>query len=190
MNRYLVLLPVLVAFLVGAAPATAWTWPVGGPVLQQFQLGDDPYEADQHRGIDIRGASGMPVHAPAAGTVTFAGAVPGGGRTVAIETPDGFAVTLLHLGSTTVARGGSVLEGQAVATVGQSGDIEHAEPYVHLGVRLAADPHGYLDPLAFLPPKVESPATEPGIEEPDIRSPPGRPQVKPRTRDAGRPGRC
>ena len=168
MNRYLVLLPVLVAFLVGAAPATAWTWPVGGPVLQQFQLGDDPYAADQHRGIDIRGASGMPVHAPAAGTVTFAGTVPGGGRTVTIETPDGFAVTLLHLGSTTVARGGSVLEGQAVATVGQSGDIEHAEPYVHLGVRLAADPHGYLDPLAFLPPKVESPATEPGIEEPEM----------------------
>ena len=60
MNRYLVLLPVLVAFLVGAAPATAWTWPVGGPVLQQFQLGDDPYAADQHRGIDVGGASGVP----------------------------------------------------------------------------------------------------------------------------------
>ncbi len=167
MNRHLVLLPVLVAFLVGAAPATAWTWPVGGPVLQQFQLGDDPYAADQHRGIDVGGASGVPVRAPAAGTVTFAGTVPGGGRTVTIETPDGFAVTVLHLGSTAVARGASVLEGEAVGTLGQSGDIEHAEPYVHLGVRLAADPHGYLDPLALLPPRAESPAAEPASEEPD-----------------------
>ena len=183
MNRYLVLLPVLVAFLVGAAPATAWTWPVGGPVLQQFQLGDDPYAADQHRGIDVGGASGVPVRAPAAGTVTFAGTVPGGGRTVTIETPDGFAVTVLHLGSTAVARGASVLEGEAVGTLGQSGDVEHAEPYVHLGVRLAADPHGYLDPLALLPPRAESPTAEPGSEEPDPE-----PTGSPASDVAGAPG--
>jgi hypothetical protein len=170
MNRCLVLLPVLVAFLVGAAPATAWTWPVGGPVLQQFQLGDDPYAGGQHRGIDVGGISGMPVLAPAAGTVTFAGTVPGGGRTVTIETPDGYAVTLLHLGSAAVARGTSLLEGEAVGTLGQSGDMEHAEPYVHLGVRLAADPHGYLDPLAFLPPQVESPTSDPGSAEPGAGS--------------------
>ena len=48
MKRYVVLLPVLVVFLVGAAPASAWTWPVDGPVLQPFLLGDDPYAADQH----------------------------------------------------------------------------------------------------------------------------------------------
>jgi hypothetical protein len=177
MNRHVVLLPVLVTFLVGAAPATAWTWPVDGPVLKQFQLGGDPYAAGQHRGVDIAATAGSTVRAPAAGTVTFAGTVPHGGRTVTIETPDGYAVTLLHLGSLGIARGASVGEGDAVGSVGSSGDAEHAEPYVHLGVRLVTDPNGYLDPLAFLPPPEQAPAA-PAIEGADAQadgSQPGAP---------------
>ena len=86
--RRLVLLPALLAFLVGAVPALAWTWPVDGPVLQSFALGGDPYASGQHRGIDVGGAEGAPVLAPATGTVTFAGAVPAGGRSITIQTPD------------------------------------------------------------------------------------------------------
>ena len=89
MPRLAVLLPVVIAFLVGAPPALAWTWPVGGPVLQHFQIGDDPYAGGQHRGIDIGAAAGTPVLAPATGLVSFAGTVPGGGRTITIRTPDG-----------------------------------------------------------------------------------------------------
>jgi Peptidase family M23 len=161
MKRYVVLLPVLVVILVGAAPASAWTWPVDGPVLQPFLLGDDPYAADQHRGVDIAAPTGAPVRAPAAGTVTFAGAVPRAGRTVTIETADGLAVTLVHLGSLGVARGAAVLEGDVVAAVGQSGETEHARPYVHLGIRQAVDPNGYLDPLSFLPRGGDAPASPP-----------------------------
>ena len=36
-------------------------------------------------------------------------------------------------------------------TVGPSGTPERRRPYVHLGVRTAGDPNGYLDPPAFLP---------------------------------------
>ena len=42
--------------------------------------------------------SASQVLAPAAGTVSFAGSVPGGGRAITIQTPDGYAVTLLQLG--------------------------------------------------------------------------------------------
>jgi hypothetical protein len=153
MKRLVMLLPVLLACQVGVQPALAWTWPVDGPVLRQFDLGDDPYAGGQHRGIDIRAADAGPVLAPAAGAVSFAGTVPGGGRTLTIETSDGYAVTLLHLGTLDVERGAKVAEGAAVATAGPSGDLEHAEPYVHLGIRLAADSNGYLDPLLFLPPR-------------------------------------
>jgi hypothetical protein len=158
MDRRLVLLPALVAFLVGAAPATAWTWPVDGPVVRHFELGGDPYAAGQHRGVDIGAASGTPVSAPAAGRVAFVGTVPRAGKTVTIETPDGYSVTLVHLGSILVARNAWLVEGETVGTVGATGDVEHPEPSVHLGVRLATDPNGYLDPLGFLPPRTEGTA--------------------------------
>lgn len=157
MKSLVALLPVLIAFQAGAPPALAWTWPVDGPVLRPFALGDDPYAAGQHRGIDVGAAPGSPVLAPAAGTVTFAGTVPGGGRTVTVLTGDGHAVTLVHLGGIAVARSASVEEGAALGTIGPSGDAEHPQGYVHLGVRVADDPNGYLDPLAFLPRREAAP---------------------------------
>ena len=164
MKRLVILLPVLFALQVGVQPALAWTWPVDGPVLRHFDLGDDPYAGGQHRGIHIGAAAGGHVRSPAAGTVTFAGTVPGGGRTVTIETPDGFAITLLHLGTIAVEKGVRVAEGAAVATVGPSGEAEHAEPYVHLGIRLVADENGYRDPLLFLPPRPEGSGADPTPE--------------------------
>jgi hypothetical protein len=165
MKRLVILLPALLAFQVGVQPALAWTWPVDGPVLRQFDLGDDPYAGGQHRGIDVAAAPGGTVLSPAMGTVTFAGTVPGGGRTLTIQTPDGLAMTLLHLGTIAVEKGVEVPEGSAVAAVGPSGELEHAEPYVHLGIRVAADENGYRDPLLFLPPRAAGgadPVREPG----------------------------
>ena len=152
MRRLLPLLPVLVTFLVGAVPAHAWTWPVDGPVLRPFVFGDDPYAAGQHRGIDIGADTGTPVRAPVSGTVSFSGTVPHGGRTVTIQSSDGYSVTLVHLGTADVRRGASVGEGSIVGTVGPTGDPDVDVPYVYLGVRVTADPQGYVDPLGLLPP--------------------------------------
>jgi hypothetical protein len=160
MKRLVFLLPVLLAFQVGVQPALAWTWPVDGPVLRPFVFGDDPYAAGQHRGVDIGAPSGASVRAPAGGTVSFAGTVPTGGRTITIRTPDGYSVTLLHLGGIGVTRGASVAEGAAVGTIGSSGQPGLAEPHVHLGIRLTTDANGYLDPLTLLPPR-SGPAPEP-----------------------------
>ena len=181
MRPRIILLPALIAFLVGASPAHAWTWPADGPVLQPFALGADPYAGGQHRGVDIAGASGSAVRAPAAGTVTFSGTVPGGGRTLTIQTSDGYAVTLLHLGALGVGRGASVAEGARVGVLGASGAVEHPAPYVHLGIRVASDPNGYVDPLSLLPahaPTAASPEPEPPPVEsaPAGQPPPAAPE--------------
>jgi hypothetical protein len=179
MKRLVILLPVLLAFQVGVQPALAWTWPVDGPVLRPFVLGDNPYAAGQHRGIDIGAPTGTTVRAPAAGTVSFAGTVPTGGRTLTIRTSDGYSVTLLHLGTIRAVRGAAVSEGDPVGTVGPSGVSELAEPYVYLGIRVTADANGYVDPLRFLPAaSAPAPAPTPApapVEQPSAAGAPTSP---------------
>jgi hypothetical protein len=178
MKRVLALLPVLFALQVGVSPALAWTWPVDGPVLRSFVFDPtNPYAGGQHRGIDVGAPSGAPVRAPAAGTVSFAGNVPGGGLTLAVRTADGYSVTLVHLGAIGVARGTTVQEGDVVGSVGPSGEPELAEAYVHLGIRVAADQQGYVDPVSLLPgrnvaPPADAPAApEAGVAQPTAEDP-------------------
>ena len=81
----------LCALALPVAAAQAWTWPADGPVLRPFSFDRaHPYAAGQHRGIDLGAPSGADVRAPAGGTVTFTGTVPTGGKTVSIETKDGY----------------------------------------------------------------------------------------------------
>ena len=149
MRRVLFVL-IVVAGVVPAS-AQAWSWPAEGPVLRPFVFGDDPYAPGQHRGIDIAGDLGADVPAPASGVVAFAGTVPKGGKTLSIRTPDGYAVSLQHLGSFRVRKGDEVAEGTPVATIGTSGEPDWPEPYVYLGIRHADDEQGYVDPLTLLP---------------------------------------
>jgi hypothetical protein len=149
-------------------------------------FGNDPYAAGLHRGVDIGAAPGTSVRAPRAGLVRFAGTVPGNGRTLTIETADGYSVTLLHLGSFSVARGATVAEGDAVAVVGPSGGIEHELPSVHLGVRVTADPQGYIDPLPLLP--VAAPIVPEASEpEPPADPEPSAPETPSEAPDASEP---
>src|SRR5262245_17638733 len=129
-----ILLLVLVGVCVLPGPAQAWTWPTRGAVLRPFSFDrSHPYAGGQHRGTDVAGASGSDVLAAAGGTVSFAGSVPTSGRVVTVETPDGYSVTFTHLGAIAVRKGASIREGDAVGSVGPSGDVELDEPYVHLG---------------------------------------------------------
>src|SRR5262249_48071739 len=143
----------------------AWTWPVDGPVLRPFVFDPaHPYAGGQHRGIDIGTAAGTRVRAPAAGTVSFAGSVPNGGETISIETPAGYTATLLHLGALAVKRGAKVAEGDVVAAAGP-------DAFVYLGLRVSAEPHGYVDPLAFLPPRAGPAADTDGAPAASAASP-------------------
>jgi hypothetical protein len=162
-SRRRIFLAAVAAALVLAPVAGAWSWPADGPVLQPFVFDPaHPYAAGQHRGIDLGAEAGTVVVAPAPGTVTFAGTVPASGKSLTITTADGYAVTLTHLGSFSVVAGASVAEGDPVGTIGPSGEPELPQPYVHLGIRLAAAPEGYVDPLTLLPPKhVAGPSASP-----------------------------
>jgi peptidase M23-like protein len=154
------LLLVLIAMLAIAPTAHAWTWPADGGVLAPFSFDPgNPYAAGQHRGIDVAGGSAAPVLAPAAGVVSFAGTVPGSGKSITIETADGWSVTLTHLGQLGVKKDAAVAEGDPVGVLadGSGGD----EPYVQLGIRRTADPQGYVDPLGFLPARQAPPAAAP-----------------------------
>src|SRR6478672_1625620 len=171
--------------------AAAWTWPVKGPVLQKFTMGDDPYAAGQHRGIDIGAPLGAAVSSAVSGKVSFAGTVPVSGKCVTVQTADGYSVTLTQLGSMSVQRGATVAEGDVLGTIGPSGVVEHDVPYVHLGVRHSEDPNGYVDPLLFLPlqsepvavsstpPTATPPATPPSasVPAPAAVAPTASPQV-------------
>ena len=167
---------VAVAALAVAPSAGAWSWPCDGPVLRPFSLVDDPYAAGQHRGIDLGCGEGTSVGAPASGTVTFAGSLPGMGRGVTVQTADGYAVTLVQLRATSVSRGDVVDEGATVGAVGESEDQVTRAPHVHLGVRVASDPHGYVDPLSLLP---RRPAPAPPAAAPPPPVPVAAPVVKP-----------
>src|SRR5438105_4112373 len=149
--RRLLLLASLLAALAAAPTASAWTWPADGPVLSTFSFDRaPPYAAGQRRGIDIGADPGAGVVAPAGGTISFAGSVPGSGRSVTIQTADGYSVTLTQLGSIGAMKGTSVAEGAQLGSVGSNASM-------HLGIRITADAQGYLDPLSFLPPRVAAP---------------------------------
>src|SRR3954452_727532 len=148
------LLLALVLALAIVAPAGAWTWPADGPAIQAYSFDPAlPKAPGYHRGLDVAGALGGVVRAPAAGVVSFAGVVPGNGKCVTVETADGWSVTLTHLGSIAVTKGASVVEGDGVGTIGPSDESGVSDPHVHLGVRLTVDEFGYVDPAGVLPPR-------------------------------------
>ncbi len=159
--RRLVAAGAVFATLAVVPAAGAWSWPVDGPILRPFSLADSPYAAGQHRGLDIGAEVGARVVAPAAGTVTWAGSIPHGGRALTIATSDGLAVTLLQLGSVSALAGTVVAEGDAVGVVGPSADPVTTSSHVHLGIRVAADPNGYLDPVGLLPARLPAPVPAP-----------------------------
>jgi hypothetical protein len=186
------LTPIVFGFLIFVPCASAWTWPVNGPVLQTFSFDPEhPYAAGQHRGIAIGADAGTPVLAAASGVVTFAGAVPTNGLTLTIQTGEGLAVSLTHLGSIGVARDARVVEGAVVGAVGPSGTPELATPYVHLGIRTASNDQGYLDPLDFLPvvtapapvkePPAPAPVKEAPVKEAPVKESPAPSSVAPAT---------
>jgi len=180
--RRTVLLAVALSLLV-VTGARAWTWPATGPVLRPFVFDPaSPISAGQHRGILVGGSSGESVLAPAAGTVSFAGSVPGNGLALTIRTADGYAVTLVHLGSIAVTRGATVSESQAVGTVGTRAACPQSTSAFALRRRPRATSIRWLpagrpvppvEPLLTPSPAAEAPAAEPPTEA----APDGSPQV-------------
>lgn len=116
-------------------------WPTQGGVTSPF----GPRWGRMHTGIDIGAAEGSPIVAAAAGTVIVAGWADGYGNVVAIDHGGGISTLYGHQSSILVAVGGTVVEGQQIGTVGNTG--RSTGPHLHFEVRVAGNP---VDPLGYL----------------------------------------
>lgn len=126
--------------------ASRWAWPLEPTpsVERRFDPPDQPW-LPGHRGVDLAAVSGQSVHAPAAGTVTFAGSL--AGRGVLVVAHDGGLRSTFEPVDGAVAVGARVARGQVVGVV--TSTPGHCAPDVclHWGVRRGET---YLDPLAFV----------------------------------------
>jgi murein DD-endopeptidase MepM/ murein hydrolase activator NlpD len=99
-----------------------------------------------HQGIDIAAPVGEPIHAPARGTVRFAGWKSGGlGNTVEIDHGYGYLTRFAHASRVLVRAGQSVERGQIIAEVGATGLV--SGPHLHYEVEVDGKP---VDPLNFI----------------------------------------
>ena len=120
-------------------------WPVSGKVLKGFGPGGDGQRND---GVNISGAKGASILAAAGGEVVYAGSeLAGFGNLVLIRHPGGWVTAYAHADTMLVQEGDLVKQGQAIATVGSTGNA--GAPQVHFELRKGKEP---VDPSVHLPP--------------------------------------
>jgi murein DD-endopeptidase MepM/ murein hydrolase activator NlpD len=98
-----------------------------------------------HGGIDIRAATGAPVHASAAGRVVLAEDLYYSGRAVIIDHGLDVFSLYLHLDEFVVSVGDEVGRGQLIGRVGSTGRV--TGPHLHWGIKIAGV---FVDPLRFV----------------------------------------
>lgn len=132
--------------LVSIVAAAAGVWPLQPEpaVVHPFDPPTQRWETG-HRGVDLAGRVGMPVHAALAGTVAFVGAV-GGVRVVTVDHGD--THTTYEPVSASVRRGAQVGAGQVIGTLGYLGS--HCLPHACLHWGLISGSHDYRDPLTLV----------------------------------------
>ena len=122
-------------------------WPVRGAVNSDFGSRLSPWtrEAEFHSGLDISADRGTPVHAPAPGTVLFAGAQNEFGLTVILEHGHDIRSLYGHLSKLQVTQGQKVERGQVVGMTGNTG--KSSGPHLHYEIMVkgqSVNPRAYL----------------------------------------------
>ncbi|MEK9962509.1 MAG: peptidoglycan DD-metalloendopeptidase family protein [Rhodobiaceae bacterium] len=87
-----------------------------------------------HHGIDLAGTWQETVHAPAPGTVIYAGTKGSFGKVVQVRHAYGFVTTYAHLAKITVRKGADVVPGTVVGKMGRTGRVDGA--HLHYEIRL------------------------------------------------------
>jgi murein DD-endopeptidase MepM/ murein hydrolase activator NlpD len=110
------------------AAATPSIWPVVGWLSSPFGSRRDPFTggADFHPGLDISADYGVPVHAPADGVVTSAGASGNYGNLVVVDHGYGITTRYGHLSRFGVSPGVHVHRGDVIGYVGSTGRSTNA----------------------------------------------------------------
>jgi murein DD-endopeptidase MepM/ murein hydrolase activator NlpD len=122
-------------------------WPVRGAVNSEFGNRLSPWSqvGEFHGGLDIKASHGTPVRAPAAGTVTFAGAQPEYGILVILEHDNDVKSMYGHLSKTSVKQGDWVQRGGVIGFSGNTG--RSSGPHLHYEVLVKGQP---VNPRAYL----------------------------------------
>ncbi len=122
-------------------------WPVRGAVNSEFGNRLSPWTLTRefHSGIDIGAKGGTPVHAPAAGTVVFAGNHGEYGIGVILDHGDEIRTVYGHLSRAVVSVGQKVERGTLLAYTGNTG--RSSGPHLHYEILVkgrAVNPRAYL----------------------------------------------
>ena len=117
-----------------------WSWPVRGRILSGYS------ESASLKGIDIGGASGLPILASAPGKVVYAGSgLRGYGKLVIVKHNKTYLSAYAHLDQITVKEGQTVGKGQEL---GKMGNTDADQVKLHFEIRSLGKP---VDPLRYLP---------------------------------------
>ncbi len=121
-------------------------WPVRGPVNSEFGSRPSPWtkKGELHNGIDIGAERGTMVHAPAGGTVAFAGSHAEYGLTVVVDHGDDLRTIYGHLSKISVAAGQQVGRGAELGQTGNSG--RSSGPHLHYEILVKNRP---VNPRAY-----------------------------------------
>lgn len=98
-----------------------------------------------HSGLDIAAASGVPVHAPTAGTVSLVGDFFYTGKSVFIDHGYGLYSAYFHLSSISIDQGSKIQSGDEIGLVGATG--RSTGPHLHWGTYLLGQK---ADPLSLV----------------------------------------
>lgn len=110
-----------------------------------------PRNGGFHPGVDFSdGIAGHPIHAVAAGTVTYKAYEDGGaGNTVTLTHADGTKSGYMHMEAPAIVNVGDVVtQGQTLGHVGTTG--ASTGPHLHLWMGSGPNPPGSFDPMTVL----------------------------------------
>jgi murein DD-endopeptidase MepM/ murein hydrolase activator NlpD len=126
-----------------ARAAAQFSWPLQGKVIAAFGAAGQGLHND---GINIAAPAGTQVRAADNGVVAYAGnELKGFGNLLLIKHADGWTTAYAHNEKLLVSRGDEVKQGQVIASVGRTGNVD--SPQLHFEVRKgtqAMDPMNYL----------------------------------------------
>ncbi|GGA27526.1 M23 family metallopeptidase [Paenibacillus physcomitrellae] len=131
-----------------ALSSTPSLWPTSShTVTSSFGYRTDPFTGKSafHAGIDIAGSTGDPVYAAAAGTVLSVQRDGSRGNYIVIRHINGLETWYMHLSSAVVQQGDSVIKGQTIGKLGNTG--RSTGPHLHFQVMKKNDP---VNPLPYI----------------------------------------
>lgn len=118
--------------------------PISGTITSRFGSRSS-IRVSNHTGLDIGAATGTPIKAAAAGTVTYSGYKGSYGYMIVISHGNGIETYYAHCSKLYYSAGAKVSQGQVIAAVGNTGNS--TGPHLHLEVRIngvAYNPQNYV----------------------------------------------